>query len=117
MTDYEYDENLPYVVEQDGRVIARFEDFVRAEWAADFFETKIIDTTPKPRVPDDAYHITYRDDAGGRWYAEREGDLWRADDSMVYRTHTLTTGRRPASLTMPNSGPTRSRRERSDDTP
>ena len=60
MTDYEYDENLPYVVEQDGRVIARFEDFVRAEWAADFFETKVIDTTPKPRVPADAKFITWK---------------------------------------------------------
>lgn len=55
MTDYEYDENLPYVVAERDYLIARF---ANGGMARDFAEKRlygrpfeVIDTTPKPRVP------------------------------------------------------------------
>ena len=64
MTDYEYDENLPYVVvgAVTGRLSARFRSGVDAEvYARGHAYLKLIDTTPKPRVPEDAKYITWLD--------------------------------------------------------
>ena len=56
-TEYEYDENLPYVMEslvQDHEgLIARFARRNDAEHAVkQAFNARVIDTTPKPRVPE-----------------------------------------------------------------
>ncbi len=60
MTDYKHDENLPYVVVGvDGRVLARFRYQDVAEDCMG--ESFVIDTTPKPRVPEDAKFITWFD--------------------------------------------------------
>lgn len=84
MTDYEYDENLPYVVEsvvrdEDG-LIARFARRSDAEHAViQAFNARVIDTTPRPRVPGDARYITYIDSEADRHYAERIGGDWWLD--------------------------------------
>ncbi len=64
MTGYGYDENLPYVVE--GRISrevhARFRDADSASrYVAGVTSMRVIDTTPKPRVPEDAKFITWFD--------------------------------------------------------
>ena len=79
MTDYEYDEKLPYVVvgAVTGRVSARFWSGVDAEvYAYGHAYLEVIDTTPKPRVPKDARIITWMS-AGYRRYAARvNGTIW-----------------------------------------
>lgn len=62
MTDYEYDEKLPYVVvgAVTGRLSARFWSGVDAEeYALGHAYLEVINTTPKPRVPDDAAAIVW----------------------------------------------------------
>lgn len=76
MTDYEYDPDLPYVVTIAGVIQARFRSYSRAgEHAADLnhFRARVIDTTPKPRVPEDALYIAYQDPHGRLLYARRDG--------------------------------------------
>ena len=74
MTDYKHDENLPYVVEREGRVIAKFEDRDDAdEYAEEGNGCKVIDTTPKPRVPEDAKFITWFDSSDERRVARYWG--------------------------------------------
>ena len=94
MTDYGYDKNLPYVVVSYGKA-ARFEDFVHAEWFADFAESKIIDTTPKPRVPAGTRFITWLGRSGARWYAERRGGVWIADGGVGVGDMDLLPGVTP----------------------
>ena len=87
MTDYEYDENLPYVVvgAVTGRLSARFRSGVDAEvYARGHAYLKLIDTTPKPRVPEDAQFITWMGD-GYRlfaWPSDLEG-RWFDDTGSV----------------------------------
>lgn len=79
MTDYEYDEKLPYVVARHGK-IARFNDEVWANWIAGGINGEVIDTTPKPRVPEDAMHVTWFDRNAEHRYARRvhaESAWWR----------------------------------------
>lgn len=60
MTDYEYDEDLPYVVEREGDQVARFAEQEAAEhFASQRYLHRVIDTTPKPRVPEDAKFVTW----------------------------------------------------------
>lgn len=84
MTDYEYDPKLPYVVETiDGGLLARFSiRAVAAEIAKEYWGS-VIDTTPKPRVPEDAQFITWVHRNGERWYAESGKYGWVAD-SVLY---------------------------------
>ena len=84
MAKYEYDENLPYVVEsvvQDEEgLIARFARRGDADHAVkQAFNARVIDTTPKPRVPGDVRFITYIDSKADRHYAERVGGEWWLD--------------------------------------
>lgn len=62
MTDYEYDEKLPYVVvgAVTGRLSARFWSGVDAEvYAHGHAYLEVIDTTPKPRVPEEAQYVMW----------------------------------------------------------
>lgn len=81
MTDYEYDEKFPYVVATAlGTTLGRFPHRDLAECFAQPFNARVIDTTPKPRVPEDAEFITYVDKKAERHYAERiDADLWGSD--------------------------------------
>lgn len=86
MTDYEYDPNLPYVVAYpDGTVACRTDTLVHAEVFRDRIAARhVIDTTPKPRVPEDAQFITWMGD-GYRlfaWPSDLEG-RWFDDTGSV----------------------------------
>lgn len=86
MTDYEYDEKLPYVVAGavTGMLSARFRSGVDAEhFASQRFRYRVIDTTPKPRVPDDAKYITWLVYGSDRWFAERTAFGWKADNGTI----------------------------------
>lgn len=80
MTDkqYAYDPDLPYVVVTEGNELeARF----RFKFEADFYagshlSLRVIDTTPAPRVPEDARFIMYRGILSARYFAFREGVEW-----------------------------------------
>lgn len=79
-TDYEYDPDLPYVVVGvvTGMLSARFRSGVDAEEYAlghDYLE--VIDTTPKPRVPDDAEWIFWWSPTGRRRFARYWGGVSR----------------------------------------
>ena len=79
MSGYEYDPDLPYVVAYpDGTVACRTDTLVHAEVFRDRIAARhVIDTTPKPRVPDDAKFITYQGRTGLRFYARRAlNGLW-----------------------------------------
>ena len=80
MSDYEYDPDLPYVVAGavTGMLSARFRSGVDAEvYAFGHAYLEVIDTTPKPRVPEDAQFITYQGRTGLRFYARRAlNGLW-----------------------------------------
>lgn len=88
MTDYEYDENLPYVVESRhtrgliGRFAAR--DYVDDALSPE--GVRIIDTTPKPRVPADAKFVTWIDSSDERHVARYwggESRKWAEIGSLV----------------------------------
>lgn len=80
MTTHNYNPDLPYVVTINGRV-NRFEAWVDAGMFADLYHgAHIIDTTPKPRVPEDAKFITWTT-GWHRSYAEASDMEGRWDDS------------------------------------
>ena len=84
MTDYEYDEKLPYVVtDAEGEVLARFRYREVAEYCMG--ESFVIDTTPKPRVPEDAQFITWLINGRARWFAERRNGDWAVDGATYDR--------------------------------
>lgn len=79
-TQYDYDSDLPYVATHTGVVIGRFSD---EYWAEAFIESrrygsdyKIIDTTPAPRVPEDASYVTWWE-GSLKHVAFRTLDGWR----------------------------------------
>ena len=105
MTDYEYDEKLPYVVVGvvTGLLAARFRSGVDAEiYAFGHAYLKVIDTTPKPSVPDDAKFITWyetgnlyphyaRRTPDGTWLHDEGIDLDRVDDLPGVTPDTVFT--------------------------
>ena len=83
MNNYPYDPDLPYVLVNTltGNTMGRATSRPIAENFSENFSAglavKIIDTTPKPRVPDDAKFITYQGRTGLRFYARRAlNGLW-----------------------------------------
>ncbi|MGO2188220.1 MAG: hypothetical protein ACTH4Y_08240 [Microbacterium gubbeenense] len=83
MSDYEYDPKLPYVVEDAlrGGLIARFASPRYADdYAGERASARVIDTTPKPRVPEDAKYIAWLDPYENRYFAYRADDGW--DDGV-----------------------------------
>lgn len=97
MTDYEYDENLPYVVVAHGVAQARFRTRRDAEGFLDGLHISgfVIDTTPKPRVPAGTRFITWLGRSGARWYAERRGGVWIADGGVGVGDMDLLPGVTP----------------------
>jgi hypothetical protein len=91
MTDYAYDPDLPYVVPYGVGETARFsERTVAVRFSHEYTSHTVIDTTPKPRVPEDAKFITwttggYRSyaeasDLPGRWFDDEGGVNLRLED-------------------------------------
>lgn len=85
MSNIEYDSELPYAfLNTSKEVVARFSEL----WLAERFEREIavgevVDTTPKPKIPEDAEFITWSDpyDNGEERIAMRYGHpankVWR----------------------------------------
>ncbi|MGO2600912.1 MAG: hypothetical protein ACTH7X_08995 [Brevibacterium aurantiacum] len=84
MTDYEYDPKLPYVLVNTltGDMMGRATSRLIAKNFSAGLAIKIIDTTPKPRVPEDAKYITWVHRNGERWYAESGKYGWVADSAL-----------------------------------
>lgn len=78
-----YDQDFPFVVKGNGIVVAKCPDSHTAEMVAGHLHrSEVIDTTPEPRVPDDALWIAYSGYGTSNvetWeltVAARQGDLW-----------------------------------------
>ena len=86
MNNYEYDPDLPYVLEVSGFMLARTKQPQHARYLASAYvkSAKVIDTTPKPRVPDDAEHVVwiYAGTPNYRMYAEKSNGLWLYEDAL-----------------------------------
>jgi hypothetical protein len=80
MAAYEYDPELPFAVVEDGQVMARFRNRADADyWVQDVTgDGEVIDTAPKPKIPEDAQYITWQDFEDGTTFAYRERDGWIA---------------------------------------
>lgn len=81
MSKLKYDPELPYTVVSLGevRARARYEDEAEL-FASLYLEGYVIDTTPKPKIPKDAQHITwgkskvaYSRYYDGLWYGWNHG--------------------------------------------
>ena len=94
--NYAYDPELPYAVVRTGLgvtgvdrpgVIARFRTRRDARDMEGNFQpgyVELVDTTPKPKIPEDAQYVIWRDENGVRWYAEKSDTGSRlVDDGMV----------------------------------
>lgn len=108
MTDIKYDPELPFAVttkkypEGTSYVIARFNNEQDAvDWAESPFPgghedgTEVIDTTPKPKIPEGAEYITWSDpyDNGEERIAMRYGHpankVWRVGVDTLDELHLL----------------------------
>jgi hypothetical protein len=90
VTEYEYDEKFPYVVVWGEYGAARFSVSDNAKSYAKETAGKVIDTTPKPKIPEDAQYILWYDDhypyvavqsvSGGHWYHLE--DVWTLEQLL-----------------------------------
>lgn len=93
MSDLKHDPEFPYAIVFNGHVIAKFPaegmGKVNAiQYAADVYDSELVDTTPKPKIPADADYLiwefngetgmAYRD--GGEWYGAVE---WWTGEEMA----------------------------------
>lgn len=61
-TEYAYDPELPWIIWNYDHIVARFKFFDDAEATKRFQYTnsyEVIDTTPKPKIPEDAQYVTW----------------------------------------------------------
>lgn len=95
MTECEYDEKFPYVVATtSGTAMGRFPDAGMADRFAEtfrlHFSPDIIDTTPRPRIPDDAKFITWTYSGVEFIYAAARGvDGWHYDGTYGLTSEEL----------------------------
>lgn len=80
----EHIEGWPYVVILEGQEAARFPNGeagkADAEHYSEITEGCVVDTTPAPRIPDDAKFIHWLDEGGAPYYARRDDNrLWETD--------------------------------------
>lgn len=90
MTEYAYDPEFPFLVTLSGHPAAKFTQ----RWDAEYYVGKwsdsaeIIDTTPKPKIPEDAKHITWgRGNVAyslyeGLWYGWTDGNGLSEDELL-----------------------------------
>ena len=93
MTDYPYDPDLPFAVVAvgSGLVHARFRFREGAESYAGTAWADVIDTTPKPRIPEDAEFIYWQTESGTGYYArwdEAESE-WQLHTGARYTLNDL----------------------------
>ncbi len=92
MTEYAYDPEFPFVVaDSNDHLIARAENqYVANVIYRAFNETgRLIDTTPRPKIPEDARFIYWKDVDGYPVFAERDRDEWLLADGSLYSTEDL----------------------------
>lgn len=83
MTDYGHDPELPFAYVSPTQVYARFTIREDAEiWRERLGVGEVIDTTPKPKIPEDAEFI-FIDDYDQSVFARREGIV---DGEMLWLT-------------------------------
>lgn len=99
MTDLKYDRELPFAVivrggEKNGTVLGRFIDLFSAEQfrkAGEVFR-EIVDTTPKPKIPEDAEFIIWDDGSYLPQIAQRDSGPanlgWRYGAEEDYRWYS-----------------------------
>lgn len=90
----EHDPEFPYVIKDfSGHVFAKFHKDERhlAQWFADnhLRYKEVIDTTPRPKIPEDARFIYWPDEYGDPGLAERRGVNWLLMDGSVFSTDDL----------------------------
>lgn len=94
MTEIKYDPELPFVVEwQPGSVWARFH---QASDALEYVEREggtFVDTTPKPKIPEDAEFI-FVEDGDQSVFARREGIIdgemhWLIPGAFIVETELI----------------------------
>lgn len=66
MSELKYDPDFPYAVVLNGHVLAKFSSEgmgkVNAiEYAAENYGSELVDTTPKPKIPEDANYVFVED--------------------------------------------------------
>lgn len=94
MTDYPYDPDLPFAVVSTNseKVYARFRFRGSAEnYVEGSTRERVIDTTPRPRIPDDAEFIYWQTEGGTPYYARWVGAqmVWTLDTGEQYITDGL----------------------------
>jgi len=91
--ELKYDPELPFVVRVrfSQELLGRFSDLQDAEQIAGSiyggYDTEVIDTTPKPKIPDDAEFVYYMSWANSAHYAKRVGH----PDNHVWETSNPTS--------------------------
>lgn len=92
MLDIKYDPELPYAVLSRGEVKAhaRYEDEAEV-FANHYLEGYVIDTTPKPKIPEDAEFIMWpaRDGIGPEFAVLKEDGLWHWDGDAFAEAQIL----------------------------
>lgn len=74
MSELKHDPELPFAYVLDRGVFARFRAIEDAlSFASLVGDGEVIDTTPKPKIPEDAQHITW---GKGATAYSRRGDGW-----------------------------------------
>lgn len=86
--EIKYDPELPFAfISTANREVARFADReIAARFGEEVMVGRVVDTTPKPKIPEDADYLiwefngetgmAYRD--GGEWYGA--GEWWTAEE-------------------------------------
>lgn len=88
MTELKYDPELPFAYASPTRVYARFAIREDAEaWQERIGVGDVIDTRPKPKIPEDAEFICYSSWADSTHYARRIGhpsnNVWETSNPVV----------------------------------
>lgn len=94
MPEYAHDPELPFVLvySTGDKPLARFRMEGDANAFASHFmsESLVIDTTPKPLIPEDAMFIYWRDSDDQPYFARRTGDTyWETDEGVTLTTLAL----------------------------
>lgn len=100
MTDIKYDPELPFAfVGTSGEVVARFSDFEFARrFGVDCLVGSVVDTTPKPKVPEDAEFIIWEFE-GETNMAYREDHDWYTSEGW-WTTRDLEEALKDAEVTV-----------------
>lgn len=87
MTELKYDPELPFAVigASSGLLYARFTNKIEAtNWVGAKNSLRVVDTTPKPKIPEDAQMIRVGDPIYGGFFALRDETMgWWVDGEYI----------------------------------